>query len=145
MGCPCCGVFQCTEPLLNNHHLFCATHDHLHSVCHIINCDEPVVVKEIITPDGRVIQKRMKTCSLPLHQEMEHLKFAKGKAAFTLKEHYRDRQNSHPAPVGLAEENMDHNPEEGIEYFSKDSKTRELSMSFRTYKSTMHQNDQGYT
>ena len=118
MSCPCCGVFRCTELLLNNCHLFCATHDHLHSVCHIVDCDEPVVVKEIITPDGRVIQKRTKTCSLPLHQEMEHLKFAKGKAAFTLKEHYRDRQNSHPAPVDLAEENINHNPEEGIEYFS---------------------------
>ena len=76
MGHPCCGVFWCTEPLLNNCHWLCATHDHLHSVCHIVDCDEPVVVKEIIMLDGRVIQKRMKTCSLPLHQEMEHLKFA---------------------------------------------------------------------
>ncbi|KIJ90530.1 hypothetical protein K443DRAFT_48798, partial [Laccaria amethystina LaAM-08-1] len=85
IGRQCCGIFQCTEPLPNKRHLFCLMHDDLHNVCHVVGCEEPVVVKETVV-DGKVICKRGKACVLPMHQAMEKKKFVKGKAAFILKD-----------------------------------------------------------
>ena len=36
IGRPCCGVFQCRDPLENNCHRFCAKHTNLHNVCAIV-------------------------------------------------------------------------------------------------------------
>ncbi|KAJ6456275.1 hypothetical protein C8R47DRAFT_996346 [Mycena vitilis] len=80
MGHPCCGEFRCTEALQSTRgrRHFCETHDHLHSVCAIVDCNSPIVAGT-------------KACPLPAHQEMERLNTARGKAAFTLK-HRLQRQ-----------------------------------------------------
>ncbi|KAJ7090836.1 hypothetical protein B0H15DRAFT_948600 [Mycena belliarum] len=80
MGHPCCGEFCCTEPVQSTRgrRHFCATHDHLHSICAIIGCDGPIV-------------KGTKACEDPAHQEMGRLNAARGTAAFTLK-HRLQRQ-----------------------------------------------------
>ncbi|KAG1840446.1 hypothetical protein F4604DRAFT_1598862 [Suillus subluteus] len=65
MGHPCCGVFRCTEPLVNNCHRFCPMHHHLHLICAINNCSQPVVADTMGKPT--------KTCNDPMHQEMERL------------------------------------------------------------------------
>lgn len=120
IGCPCCGVFRCTEPLPNNRHLFCLTHDDLHNVCHVVGCEEPVVVKETVV-DGKAVRKRGKACMLPMHQAMEKKKFAKGKAAFILKDRFKIVQGSHPTEViSAGEEQQEPGVEEDIEVYYAD-------------------------
>ncbi|KAJ6492700.1 hypothetical protein C8R47DRAFT_1269993 [Mycena vitilis] len=115
MGHPCCGEFRCTEPVQSTRgrRHFCATHDHLHSICAIVNCDKPVL-------------PGTKSCELPAHQEMERLNSARGKAAFTLK-HRLQRQKIRnamaSAPSGAPPvsdevgEEEDDEIEENIEWF----------------------------
>jgi len=72
IGCPCCGVFRCREPLENNRRWFCAKHMDLHDVCAIVNCENSVVQTTIEDPKGgppKVVKK--KRCSLAFHQEIE--------------------------------------------------------------------------
>lgn len=58
LGHCCCGVFQCTLPLVNNRHQFCHTHDWRHHICAVTECEGHVLADS-------------KTCALPEHQEME--------------------------------------------------------------------------
>ncbi|KAJ7195626.1 hypothetical protein GGX14DRAFT_376784, partial [Mycena pura] len=92
MGHPCCRSFRCTEPVQSKRgrRHFCATHDHLHLICAIVGCDEPVV------PGS-------KACSIPAHQRMERLNSERGKAAFTLK-HRLQRQKLRSAMAGGADD-----------------------------------------
>ncbi|KIK90955.1 hypothetical protein PAXRUDRAFT_91841, partial [Paxillus rubicundulus Ve08.2h10] len=71
LGHPCCGIFQCMEPLQKSQHHFCKSHNHLHDVCAVNACEHLVV-------EGG------QTCGLLAHQTMEALSIAKGKSAFTL-------------------------------------------------------------
>ena len=55
IGCTCCGVLHCIEPLPDGHGIrFCIPHDYLHDICAVISCEEPNVA-------GR------KTCANPIH------------------------------------------------------------------------------
>ncbi|KAJ6505310.1 hypothetical protein C8R45DRAFT_1091049 [Mycena sanguinolenta] len=114
MDHPCCGEFQCTEPVQSTRgrRHFCVKHDYLHSVCAIIGCNSAVI------PDT-------KSCSLPAHQEMERLNSARGKAAFTLK-HRLQRQKIRSAmasapsgapPVNNEDIDDDDEVQEVIEWF----------------------------
>ncbi|KAJ7030903.1 hypothetical protein C8F04DRAFT_961055 [Mycena alexandri] len=60
----CCGEFRCTEPVQSKRgrRHFCEKHDHLHAVCAIVSCNNPVVAGS-------------RACSLPAHQEMYGCKF----------------------------------------------------------------------
>jgi hypothetical protein len=72
IGRPCCGVFRCKEPLPNNRHRFCLGHENLHGVCAINGCENPVV--ELVSQDpkgGPPKITKKKTCSLPVHQQIE--------------------------------------------------------------------------
>lgn len=72
MGRPCCGIFKCQEPLQNNRHRFCAVHYSFHDVCAVVNCENPVLEDVTVdTIDGTSKTTKRKTCSLPLHQQME--------------------------------------------------------------------------
>ncbi|KAF8232906.1 hypothetical protein L208DRAFT_1217753, partial [Tricholoma matsutake] len=73
MGHTCCGIFCCLISLSNNCHCFCPIHFINHSICAVTGCSLPVVID-------------MKTCLLPMHQEMERLNKACRKAVFTLKD-----------------------------------------------------------
>lgn len=97
MGRPCCGVFRCREALENNRHRFCATHDNLHDICAIVNCDNPVLqlVKE--DPKGgppKIVKK--KTCSLPTHQQIEMKHHEHSTGSFLYKERLQHAQVSQP-------------------------------------------------
>lgn len=118
MGHPCCGEFRCREPVQSTRgrRFYCPTHDHLHFVCAIVGCDNPVV-------------EGSKACAVPAHQEMERLNSERGKAAFTLK-HRLQRQkirnalasapaDGPPVQVDEADDNADDDDEvaETIEWF----------------------------
>lgn len=64
VGCPCCAIPRCKNPLDNNRLRFCAEHHHLEAVCAVNGCDQPVVVD---TETGR----KHKACDDPVHLRME--------------------------------------------------------------------------
>ncbi|KAJ6498189.1 hypothetical protein DFH09DRAFT_945566 [Mycena vulgaris] len=119
MGHPCCGEFRCTEPVQSTRgrRHFCLNHDHLHSICAIIGCNNPVI-------------HSTKACEVPAHQEMERLNSEHGKAAFTLK-HRLQRQKIRSAmasaPPGAppidpeVAEDEDDEVQETIEWFDVDN------------------------
>lgn len=88
IGRPCCGVPHCTNPLENNRHRFCLIHNGLHNICAIIGCNERVVEEVIPDPNGGLpkIDKK-KTCSSPIHQQIERKHFEKSQGSFL----YRQR------------------------------------------------------
>ena len=97
MGRPCCGVFRCKEPLLNNCHRFCAEHQNLHGVCAIKGCENPVV--ELITQDpggGPPKVSKKKTCSLPVHQQIETKHQQRSTGSFLYKQRLQHAQVSQP-------------------------------------------------
>jgi len=97
MGRPCCGVFRCREPLENNRHRFCATHNNLHDICAIVNCDNPVLQLEKEDPKGgppKIVKK--KTCSLPTHQQIETKHHERSTGSFLYKERLQHAQVSQP-------------------------------------------------
>ena len=97
MGRPCCGVVRCQEPLENNWHWFCATHNSLHNICAIINCDNPILQFEKEDPKGRppkIVKK--KTCSLPTHQQIETKHHEHSTGSFLYKERLQYVQVSQP-------------------------------------------------
>ena len=65
----------------------------------------------------------MKTCSLPVHQEMERLNKGHGKAAFTLKDCLQHAQASYPASaIPISDEDEAQDVEEHEEWFKVDGK-----------------------
>lgn len=106
IGRPCCGIFRCTEPLQNNQHRFCATHFSRHDICAIDGCELPIQ----LTP------KKLKTCTDPIHQEIERKKKARGNAAFILKDRWKDAQALYGEGIPTsAEEHVD--VEDEVEWF----------------------------
>ncbi|KAF8162630.1 hypothetical protein B0H34DRAFT_780644 [Crassisporium funariophilum] len=86
----CCGVPNCNNPLVNNHHRFCPTHSFKRGVCAIVGCSYAVAPEP-----GR------KPCSLEEHEVVEKVHNTCGQAWFQLKEHHRCAQLAHP-PDALA-------------------------------------------
>jgi hypothetical protein len=95
IGHLCCSLFACLTPLASNRHRFCPTHSHLHLQCAIIGCSLPVV-RLSKTVDGKVISSNMKTCSDPVHQEMERLNTEQSKANFQLSQKLMQQKVTHP-------------------------------------------------
>jgi hypothetical protein len=74
IGRPCCKVHNCTHPLINNRKHFCHMHHATESKkCVITDCSAPV-------EDG------FRTCSNPVHREMENHRNARGQAFFQLQQ-----------------------------------------------------------
>ncbi|KAF8964865.1 hypothetical protein BDZ97DRAFT_1659626, partial [Flammula alnicola] len=83
MGRPCCGVFRCLKPLQNNRHRFCAEHIKLHDKCAVVNCENPVL-------------EVTKTCSLPIHQQIEAKYHERSTGSFLYKDRLQHAQISQP-------------------------------------------------
>ncbi|KAF8957605.1 hypothetical protein BDZ97DRAFT_1669810 [Flammula alnicola] len=97
MGRPCCGVFKCLKPLQNNRHRFCPEHTKLHDICTIVDCDRPVLEVSVEDPKGgppKIVKK--KTCSLPLHQQIETKHHEQSTGAFLYKDRLQHAQISQP-------------------------------------------------
>ena len=97
MGRTCCGVFRCPKPLQNNRHRFCAEHTRLHDVCAVVGCEKPVLEVNVNDPKGgpmKVIKK--KTCSLPLHQQIEKRHGERSTGSFLYRERLQHAQVSQP-------------------------------------------------
>jgi hypothetical protein len=89
IGRPCCGEFACSEPLQNNRDRFCKKHFHMHGICAIVKCDQPVSE----SANGTV---GTKTCANPEHKKIEVKNKERGASNFILKERFRQTQLSHP-------------------------------------------------
>ena len=97
MGRPCCGVFKCQEPLQNNRHRFCAVHFGSHDVCAVVGCENPVLEDMAVDPiDGTPRMTKKKTCSLPLHQQMEKKHHERSTGSFLYKERLQHAKISQP-------------------------------------------------
>lgn len=83
LGCPCCLVHNCQNPLANNLDRFCPPHQELSQQCAVVGCTETVV-------------EGSQTCRDPLHQEVERVKIAHGQSRFILKERLQHQRVSHP-------------------------------------------------
>jgi hypothetical protein len=97
IGRPCCGVFRCKEPLLNNRHRFCLEHQNLHEVCAINGCINPVA--ELLTQDpngGSPKISKKKTCSLSIHQQIESKHQQRSTGSFLYKQRLQHAQISQP-------------------------------------------------
>jgi hypothetical protein len=101
LGHPCCGVFRCTEPLLNNKHRYCATHAHQNTLCAVVDCNNSIVVGT-------------KSCSRPDHQEMERLYLEKGKSIRTL-EHRLKQHRGGGNPNNTLPSADDPNPDDDLD------------------------------
>ena len=97
MGRPCCGVFKCQEPLQNNRHRFCEVHFGSHDVCAVVGCENPVLEDtaiDSISGNSKITKK--KTCSLPLHQQMEKKHHERSTGSFLYKERLQHAKISQP-------------------------------------------------
>ena len=116
MGQPCCGVFRCQEPLQNNGHRFCAAHFTSHDICAVVGCDNPVLEVAVVNPiDGHLSHPKVtkkKTCSLPLHQEMEKKHHECSTGSFLYKERLQRAKISQPVD---SFSNSRHVPEQDIQ------------------------------
>ncbi|KAG6848137.1 hypothetical protein H0H93_003062 [Arthromyces matolae] len=72
IGCPCCSVQDCSEPLPTVKHRFCNFHRHLSTTCAVTTCE-------------RQVEGGFKTCSLDIHRSIETYSESHGKAMFQLK------------------------------------------------------------
>ena len=95
LGHPCCSLFACPISLASNRHRFCATHTHLHLQCAVVGCTAAVVESTKLVK-GKEIHTMMKTCSDPMHQEMEHLNSEQSKANFQLSQKLMRQKVAHP-------------------------------------------------
>jgi CxC6 like cysteine cluster associated with KDZ transposases len=95
IGHPCCTMFTCPISLASNRHRFCPTHIHLCLQCAVVGCSLPVV-KLSKTIDGKVTSSNMKTCSDPVHQEMERLNSEQSRANFQLSRRLMRQNVTHP-------------------------------------------------
>ncbi|PPQ88323.1 hypothetical protein CVT25_012448 [Psilocybe cyanescens] len=72
IGWPRCGIPHCVEPLQNNRHWFCASHQNHHDVCAIVGCNNPVLQTTVQDANGgppKTVKK--KTCVLSVPQKIE--------------------------------------------------------------------------
>jgi CxC6 like cysteine cluster associated with KDZ transposases len=83
LGCPCCGQHNCKIPLHSNRDHFCPEHASLSQQCAIVGCTETVV-------NGK------RTCTDPVHQEVERVKITRGQSRFILKERLQRQRVAHP-------------------------------------------------
>jgi hypothetical protein len=104
IGHPCCASFACPNALGSMRHRFCPTHGHLHMICAIVGCSQPVVEFDK-TIKGKVTISKMKTCSDPVHQEMERLNQEQSKANFQLSQKLMRQKVAHPNDA-LAEKRL---------------------------------------
>jgi hypothetical protein len=104
IGHPCCSTFACPTALACNRHRFCPMHSHLHLQCAIVGCSLPVVQLSKAV-DGKVTSRNMKTCSDPVHQEMERLNAEQSKANFQLSQKLMRQKVSHPTDA-MAEKRL---------------------------------------
>jgi hypothetical protein len=95
IGHPCCSFFACPIPLTSNRHRFCLSHTHLHLQCAVVGCSA-AVVENFRLVDGKETSARMKTCSDPVHQEMERLNSEQSKANFQLSRKLMRQNVAHP-------------------------------------------------
>ncbi|KAI0309790.1 hypothetical protein OF83DRAFT_1157459 [Amylostereum chailletii] len=100
IGHPCCGMHNCTKPLVNNCHHFCEDHIEEASVCAIVACNEPV------RPGHR-------TCTQPDHISLEMYREARGKAFFQLQQRLKRNGVSHAVHSDIAQlpDNVDDDEE----------------------------------
>jgi hypothetical protein len=95
IGHPCCTTFTCPISLASNRHRFCPTHSHLNLQCAVVGCSLPVITLSK-TIDGKVTSSNMKTCSDPVHREMECLNSEQSKANFQLSRRLMRQNVTHP-------------------------------------------------
>ncbi|KAF8236141.1 hypothetical protein L208DRAFT_1253191, partial [Tricholoma matsutake] len=82
IGCPCCNVHNCTQPLLKHCAHFCAGHEYKKNECVVMDCGAPV-------------QPGFWTCANLLHRALEQYRNEKGKAFFQLKQRLQKSNASH--------------------------------------------------
>lgn len=73
IGHPCCAVHDCKEPLINNRHRFCATHNIHNLKCAVTACNSQHEASH-------------RTCSDPDHRALENAYFKHGKGIYKLRE-----------------------------------------------------------
>lgn len=95
IGHPCCSVARCSDPLVNNRYRFCGVHDHLHKICAVEGCENPVLEVSSVV-DGKTHTTAYKTCADSDHQEMERLNKEQGKANFQLSQKLMRQKVTHP-------------------------------------------------
>lgn len=83
IGHPCCASHNCHHPLANNHHRYCPDHASLNTECAIVGCNASTI-------------KGTMTCHDPLHQNVEHVKKARGEGRFQLKDRLARQRVAHP-------------------------------------------------
>ncbi|KAG1752713.1 uncharacterized protein EDB91DRAFT_1234687 [Suillus paluster] len=96
MGCPCCNVFRCCNPLANNRSQFCQQHlnEGLDNICAVVDCNMPVL-------------PRWKACTLPAHQEMECLHGKKMRANFQATKRLQKMHTAQPNDAMVAQQLSD--------------------------------------
>ncbi|KDR71533.1 hypothetical protein GALMADRAFT_102508 [Galerina marginata CBS 339.88] len=96
MGRPRCGIPHCRNPLQNNRHRFCGEHAGNHDICAIVGCNQKVVFFVMDPKGGMAKTKKMKTCSLPLHQEMEWKHHERSTGSFLYRQRLQHASVSQP-------------------------------------------------
>jgi CxC6 like cysteine cluster associated with KDZ transposases len=74
LGHPCCGVHDCTLPLVSNRDRYCAKHQNLHNKCAVVACHEEA-------------EPLFRTCRIAQHRSCEDRYLEHSKAMFQLKNH----------------------------------------------------------
>ncbi|KAF8238474.1 hypothetical protein L208DRAFT_1228058, partial [Tricholoma matsutake] len=81
IGCPCCNVHNCTQPLLKHCTHFCAGHEYKKNECVVMDCGAPV-------------QPGFWMCTNSSHRALEQYRNEKGKAFFQLKQRLQKSNTS---------------------------------------------------
>ena len=107
LGHPCCAVFWCMEPLPNNKHWFCATHENLDSICAIVECNMPIVIGT-------------KSCIRADHQEMECLYYQEGQSNMTLEDRLRKHRMGNTTDAHPSSHNIDNDLDDVEQWYELD-------------------------
>ncbi|KAK7027044.1 hypothetical protein R3P38DRAFT_2460265, partial [Favolaschia claudopus] len=83
IGHPCCGIYNCPEPLISNRHRFCHGHNHHHKICAVDGCLEA-------NEDGYM------TCAEPDDRLLETNHKKRDKAFFQLRGRLQRSNVAHP-------------------------------------------------
>ena len=75
VGCPCCAIHNCKNPLENNRHRFCLKHAAQNLICAIVVCNSHVADDSCAC-----------SCSYRRHQEVEQIHRERGQGQFQLQE-----------------------------------------------------------
>jgi hypothetical protein len=119
IGFPCCGVHNCTEPLVNLKERFCHAHDYLKDECAVTTCSNPH-------------ESGFRTCTDAAHRALEVAYFSKGKSLLQLKARLKHARNSHsydPEPL----EELVESDEAMIEATFCDGKAEAGNRTFKAY------------